>query len=207
MPVVITPEQLLDSKNKLHFKGFFVDTNIVILNQDPFGESTLPGKTFLFETVQESIQKLKSYGFVPYSTIPVILEYYKFIQYHSFILYLNKKKFSSKEFKEAKNSNSSFAEKWETQMKPFKRLFKKYFPLFEIDLQYSHLLDEFNFNEIDFGDHLLLNIAIKAKSELRIIFSNDRDFYSLPDDFFLLTANKRILSQARSDKKLYSQIF
>lgn len=207
MPVVITPEELLNSKNTLHFNGFFVDTNIVILNQDPFGESTRPEKTFLFESVQEAVQNLKSDGLIPYSTIPVILEYYKFIQYNSFTLYLNKKRFSTKDFKEAKKNNPRFAEKWETQMKPFKRVFNKTFPLFEIDLKYNNLVDKYNFEEIDFGDHLLINVVTQAKSELKMIFSNDMDFYTLSDEYFLITTNNKILTQAKIDKKHFKQLF
>lgn len=207
MPIVLTSEQLL-SANNLHFEGFFVDTNIVILNQDPFAESNISKNTQRFESVQTSIQSLKSDGYIPYSTIPVILEYYKHIQYNSYTLRLSKK-FSTRDFKDAKNNNPDFREYWKAQMEQFKRVFKKTFPLFEVNKNYKNLLNGFNYLDLDldFGDHLLVNIVSNVKQELKIIYSNDKDFFSLPDDYFLITSDQKILVQAEAENKLYTQKF
>ncbi|MEE9432518.1 MAG: hypothetical protein V3V16_15835 [Melioribacteraceae bacterium] len=207
MPIVITSEELITSKNKLQFKGFFVDTNIVILKQDPFGESNITSNLKRFESVQVAIQSLKSSGFIPYSTLPVILEYYKHIQYNSYTLFFEKQRYDPKDFKYQKKNNLNFQEYLGVRLKLVKRIFNKTFPLSNVNQNYDTLFDDYNFIDLDFGDHLLINIVSNVKQELKMIFSNDKDFYSLTDDYFLITTNRWILNQAKSDRKLYSQKF
>ncbi len=175
--------------------------------KDPFSESSFPKNINRFESVQIAIELLKSRGFIPYSTLPVILEYFKHIQFNTYTLYLQKEKYNAKDFKNKKHNDLMFKEIWENRMKQFKRTFKKTFPLFEANESYQNLLDEFNFVDLDFGDHLLINIVSKVKQSLKIIFSNDIDFYSLSDDYFLITTNKNILNKAKAERKLFSQKF
>ena len=207
MPIVITAKELIKHKAKFSIQGFFIDTNIVILTKDPFSESSISPNTYKFESVQIAIELLKSKGFIPYSTLPVILEYYKHIQFNTYTLYLQKEKYNARDFKNRKHNDLEFKELWENRMKQFKKTFKKTFPLFEVNESYQNLLDEFNFVDLDFGDHLLINIVSKVKQSLKIIFSNDIDFYSLSDDYFLITTNKNILNKAKAERKLFSQKF
>lgn len=65
-------------------------------------------------------------------------------------------------------------------------------------------MNTFDGMSVDFGDHVLFNTVMSLEKTMHYIFSNDSDFYSFPEDFFLLTTNQKILNQAKSDKRLYA---
>jgi hypothetical protein len=204
MPVVIKPEQFLKNKKSLSFEGFFVDNNIIISFQDPFGRSSL--QPLFFEETQKSIHNLKAIGYKSVSIVSVALEYYKYIQYHSYTLYFQKYKFDPQDFKKKKNDDPIFSDTWAKQMKTFKKLFLKTFPLMN-SFSVLNNISDFNFNQMDFGDHLLFKTLEDTSASFKVVFSNDKDFYSLPDDNFLITLNPEVLRIAKENKKLYEQIF
>ena len=204
MPVVIKPVSFLENKKSLSFEGFFVDTNIIISYQDPFGQSSL--KPDHYERIQESIHLLKSIGYKTFSTISVALEYYKHIQYNSYTLYFQKNKFDSRDFKLKKINHPVFSDTWSRQMKSFKKLFSKAFPFYDKSIGTIDI-NSFDFLNMDFGDHLLLNTLEGASSSFKAVFSNDKDFYNISDDIFLITLNSEVLSLAQKDKKLHQQLF
>ncbi len=204
MPVVIEPELFLKNKESLKFEGFFVDTNIIISYQDPFSKSFL--QPLFFEETQESIHNLKSAGYKTYSMVSVALEYYKYIQYNSYTLYFRQKKFDTQDFKLKKNDDVVFSDTWSRHMKTFKKLFTKAFP-FKNSIIALNNISEFDHANMDFGDHLMFKTLMDSVNSFKAVFSNDKDFYSLPDDIFLITLNPEVLRIAQQDKKLYQQIF
>lgn len=207
MPIVITPEDFILYKQSLKFEGFFVDTQIIIYNQDPFGKSTLSQNLKTkYEEVQTTIHKLKSSSLKAYSSLPVLFEYYKHIQINSYMLFLTKNKFDDQDFKYQKKNNSGFTSQWESQMKLFKRIFLRSFPVFDYNINGDILINNFNFMNMDFGDHFLSHIVSKVDKKVKAIFSNDSDFYSLQDDIFLITTNSLVISQAKQEKKYFQPI-
>lgn len=202
MSVVISPEDFILHKKSLDFEGLFVDTQIIIYNQDPFGKSTTEN-TRIYEDVQNAIHSLKSSSLKAYSTFPVLFEYYKHIQINSYIHYLRKDKFDLLDFKEQKRNNLDFALMWESQMKLLKKVFLKTFPVYDFDTNSNDLLNNFDFMNLDFGDHFLVYIVQNAHKKLKAIFSNDSDFYSISDNRLLITLNQSVINQAKKQGKYY----
>jgi hypothetical protein len=206
MPSVITPDDFILNKQSLSLEGFFVDTQIIIYYQDPFGKSAFENLKVRYEEVQASIHKLKSSSLKAYSTIPVLFEYYKHIQINSYMLYLEKSKFDDRDFKNQKKNNFDFALQWESQMKLFKKTFLRTFPIYDFNINGNDLLNNFDFMNLDFGDHFLVYIVQNADKRLKAIFSNDSDFYSIPDDNFLITTNPAVIKQSKQEGKYYKAI-
>jgi hypothetical protein len=202
MSVVISPEDFILHKKSLNFEGFFVDTQIIIYNQDPFGKSTTEN-TKIYEEVQNAIHNLKSSSLKAFSTFPVLFEYYKHIQINSYLLYLRKTKFDDLDFKKQKRNNIDFALMWESQMKSFKRIFLKIFPIYDYNTNSNDLLNNFDFMNLDFGDHFLAYIVKNVDKRLKAIFSNDSDFYSLQDDILLITTNPLVIKKSKQEDKYY----
>jgi len=203
MAIVIDGLALLKDKRRLPTEAFFVDTNIVIAFKDPFGQSSIDLDVQRRNLqISEIILFLKSNGFKGYSTISVALEYYKYIQVSFFNLQTESQKFDSGRFKELRDNNAEFMIRWDHQISVFKKVFRKNFPLFEASPPLERLVSTFEGSKADFGDHTLFHSVMSCARNLRCIFSNDADFYTYLDEFYLLTTNQKLIRQAKNDKKL-----
>lgn len=203
MAVVIDAKSLLVEKKRLPTEAFFVDTNIIIDYADPFGDSTAkPSFEKRNILITEILHRIKS-QYKSFSTITVAIEYYKHIQVNFYNLHTQEKKFDNEHFKELRREDVEFIERWDVQMKKFKRLFQKNFPLYSSDIPVTELLDTFKPSEVDFGDHTLYATTKASGDNYQCVFSNDSDFYTYGDDLYLLTTNNKIIKRARDDKKIY----
>ncbi len=207
MALVIDAKDLVDNRKKLPTEAFFVDTNILINYKDPFGSHA---QTDSIEKEAENIQKilhsLKSYPQLSsFSTRSVALEYYKYIQFNSIKAYnlVKETHYGSGDLKFLRKKDSNFAEVWELRMKEFLRIFKRNFPIFEEKIEGSDILLDFRYDLMDFGDHLLYKTVTNCNSNLQCIFSNDSDLYSIPEDVYLLTTNKKVIRQAKKESKIF----
>jgi len=203
MAIVIDAESLLEDKKRLPTEAFFVDTNIIIDYADPFGDSTtypsLEKRNILITKV---LNRVKSQHKC-FSTITVTIEYYKHIQVNFYNLHTQEKKFDNEHFKELRNNDVEFIERWEVQMKKFKRLFQKNFPLYSSHIPVSELWDTYKPSEVDFGDHTLYATIMASAENYKCVFSNDSDFYTFSDELYLLTTNNKLIKRARDDNKIY----
>lgn len=189
-------------------EAIFVDTQIIIFYKDPFGlsynDSTM---NLLNQNSTEVIEHLKSIGIKAYTTLMVASEYYKHLQVNSYRKYKTAKghkeidKFDSDDFKNLRDTNIDFMIQWNILMKQFIRIFSKNFKLYDKEFDTEYIIKNFNGEQLDFGDHLLYQ-HMKSEGKNYYILSNDIDFYNLPDDFYLLTLNNKIISKARTEKKL-----
>lgn len=208
MAIVIDAKDILVNKKELPTEAFFVDTNIVVLFKDPFGiSSTNKHDEERIQLVQSVMHDLRSrLQTKPYSTTDTALEYYKHIQNKTISLYkdINRiEKLSFQDLKNLRKNEHHFRAAWENQMKVFVKTFKKTFPIFQKAILIDNILSDFNFENMDFGDHLLYKTVINCEPNYRCIFSNDADFYSISDDIYLLTTNNKVIKQAVNEGKLF----
>lgn len=202
MAQVIDALDLVSNQKRLPTEAFFVDTNIIINYKDPFG-SSYKDKRFekLNEDTTEVLVHLKSL-YKAFTTLSVSQEYYKYIQINSYKLYKQTKEFKLQDFKKLRETDISFMNIWEKYLKQFKTVFTKNFKIIDKEFNGEDIIIEFKGSLADFGDHLLF-YTMKYEGVNKCIFSNDSDFYSYTDDFFLLTLNKNIINLAKQDKKIY----
>jgi hypothetical protein len=203
MALVIDALNLIAAKKRLPTEAFFVDTNVLLDYQDPFGRSLdTPRIRRSSEEITKVMQYLRSQGVKSRTISAVALEYYKHIQVGFYQVHTDKK-FDAEDFKKLRNNNIEFMDRWDSQISIFKKLFTKTFPLCDVGDLPSDLLSSFKGSEADFGDHLLWKSVQSLAEPLRCIFSGDNDFYSFPDEVFLLTINQRIIESASADGKLF----
>lgn len=87
-------------------EAFFVDTNIIIAFEDPFGRSIdNPSIAKRNEEISRIVLYLKSLTFKGYTTITVALEYYKHIQVGFFNVHTDREHFDSEQFKRLRDSD------------------------------------------------------------------------------------------------------
>lgn len=206
MAIVIDALKLVRDKKGLPTEAFFVDTNIVIDYTDPFGQSLdLHSLARRNERITEALSYLKSRNNVAYGSVGVALEYYKHIQVGFYQVHTGAK-FNSDDFKQLRDNDIDFMNRWDGQMKAFKRVFTKNFPLYDSPTSFTELLPDFQGSSCDFGDHLLFATVMQRDPKMRSVFSNDMDFYSFPDSLFLLTTNQKLVQIAEGDKKLFDSL-
>ncbi|MBI3193655.1 MAG: hypothetical protein HYZ34_04190 [Ignavibacteriae bacterium] len=206
MAIVIDALKSVREKKRLPTEAFFVDTNIVIAYKDPFGRSLDSKYATENEQVTEVVRRLKSFSLISFSTISVALEYFKHIQVGFFYKMHTGEKinYTTEQFKKLRESNIEFMNGWDLQLKLFNKLFVKVFPPYQLGIPIENLIQNFRGSQVDFGDHLLFSVMMSCKPEQHCVFSNDSDFYSFEENFYLLTTNKRIIEQASKEEKLLS---
>lgn len=102
-----------------------------------------------------------------------------------------------------RNKDKEFREAWERQVKLMRKTYTRNFPLYESGPNAEQTVSTFFGLTADFGDHLLFKTVMSAPENMRCVFSNDADFYSFPDDLYLLTTNGQIIRTADKGGKLY----
>lgn len=209
MSLVIDAEKLVKDKKELPTEAFFIDTNIIIDFKDPFGFSTTNNQVEKrTQLIQEILHDIRSRLQIDiYSTRSIALEYYKFIQNNTVRIYKDIKKqpeLDSQDLKDLRNSDPHFRAEWELRMKEFLKVFRKTFPIYDEKILGSKVLSDFDFEKMDFGDHLLYKTVISCNKSMRCIFSNDQDFYNTSNDIHLLTINKKVIQTAKMENKLVS---
>jgi hypothetical protein len=169
MAIVIDAQQLVRNKTGLPTEAFFVDTNVLLDINDPFGLSLsdvmLAQRN---EILSDIVHRLKSAdGVRSFSTLSVALEYYKHIQVGFYQTQVNKApgarealKFSTTEFKRLRDSDAQFMLGWELQLKLFKKTFSKNYQIYDASPQVSDVLSTFQGSKVDFGDHLLFKTVM-----------------------------------------------
>ncbi len=203
MLTVVDVERLVKDKKKLPCEAFFVDTNIIIDYKDPFGRSSFDFSLARRNaTITEAIDKLKSAGVRPHSTITTAQEYYKHIQVGFYKLYVSKDieeslgtAFDPEDFKTKRDSDVDFMAQWDLQMTQFKKTFSRNFPLLDLPANVHGLIDGFKGSSADFGDHALWHCALSAG--IPCVFSNDSDFLSFYDLKYLMTTSRKVLDRAK----------
>ena len=209
MPKVINGTILAKDCKRLPMEAFFVDTNIIIKYKDPFSSSLHnPQEEKLSLEISDLLNRIKSAGKKSYTTFSVVMEYFKYIQVTSYILY-KKSRFGEKniswnlkDIKNLRKNDSDFKEYWEIYLKAFKNPFKKNFVIIDKHLDAKEIMEDFLGGNIDFGDHLLYKVS-KQLSPISCIFTNDSDFYKInDDDLYLITFNNTIPEEAKSDSNL-----
>ncbi|MDP1676383.1 MAG: hypothetical protein Q8L88_05900 [Bacteroidota bacterium] len=204
MAIVIDAMSIVENKKRLPCEAFFVDTNILIDYKDPFSTSLEDRRIALLNAeLSKVLHYLKSLSLVSHTTVSVAVEYYKHLQVGYYRTQTGSLKFETNEFKKQRANDIAFFTGWDLQIKTFKKLFIKNFPIHFDSTFTPDILETFEGSKVDFGDHLLYNYMISCPEALRCIFTNDSDFYSYEGEFYLLTTNKKIISQARADKKLF----
>lgn len=209
MPKVINGTILAKDCRRLPTEAFFVDTNIIIKYKDPFGSSlNNPKEEKLNQGISDLLDRIKSAGKKSYTSLSVALEYFKYIQVTSYILYKKSRfdekniSWSLKDFKNLRKNGGEFKEYWESYLKVFKNTFKKNFVIIDKYLNTEEIMEDFLGENIDFGDHLLYKVS-KQLSTISCIFTDDSDFYRINDgNLFLITFNNTILKEADSDSNL-----
>jgi hypothetical protein len=176
MARILEIDHILKPSPDYPIKNILVDTNIIINYENLFGNINpkLNSKTF------EILNKLKS-SYNVNSTLVTAIEYYKFIQvgFYQIFTRLHPKysnKYTTQDFKKLKRRDSDFLEGWNLRVKTFKRTFKKHFPTYDIqdDTIYNlDLIENFDGVNVDFGDELLYQYAIKT--DFPLIITSDRD--------------------------------
>lgn len=204
MAIVVDIFKEIENKKSLPFEGFFIDTNIVIIAEDPFSKSSFDVRTEeLNDKTTMLLARMKQLSYKVYTTYSVALEYYKYLQYNYYTTFMEKEKFVLKDFKYQRKNNIEFMAGWDGHMKKFKRMFQKKYKLYP-EIHYDeNLMNEFNFNDMDFGDHLIVNAAEKVEEKHRAIFTNDKDFYSIEEDIYLLTLDHKLIDRAKKEGKYF----
>ncbi|HEY9167747.1 MAG TPA: hypothetical protein VIS48_16460 [Candidatus Kryptonia bacterium] len=194
----------MESKRRLSKEAFFVDTNVVIDFKDPFGRTSID-RTIerRHGEISSIVGYLKSSGIKSLSTVSVILEYYKNIQVGFYKVRTGNEQFQIRDFKRLRDKDIDFMNAWDLQMKMLKRTFTRNFPVYDGSPNPGETVLNFAGGSLDFGDHLLYETVTVSPRNLWCIFSNDSDFYSLPDEIFLLTNNEEIIKSAEKNGKLY----
>jgi hypothetical protein len=189
-------------KKSLPFEGFFIDANIIIHAEDPFSKSSYDNREAELNSNSTFVLgRLKQLSFKVFSTYSVASEYYKYIQYNYYTAFLQKPKFDIRDFKKQRDENIDFMNGWDAQMKKFKRIFNSKYPIYSSIVYNNDLIQSFNFNSIDFGDHLIIKAAEQVDKKFRAIFSNDKDFYSIGDDYYLVTLDQSLIERAKKEGK------
>lgn len=205
MAVVIDAIDVVKNKKRLPVEAFFVDTNVIIDYLDPFSRSLEDRKMAKRnETVREVVGLLRNTGVRGFSTITVALEYYKHLQVGFYRAFLPAAKFDPDDFKDRREKDPAFIQAWEGQLGVFKKSITKTFPLQPPTIQVEDLMKSFNGTVADFGDFALSNDVLHRQRERWCIFSNDADFYSFPDDLFLLTTFDKMIKRACDEGKLFA---
>jgi hypothetical protein len=210
MAIVIDALDIVHNRKSLPVEGFFVDTQMIIYYKDPFGKSGYKDRIFdnLNINARETLQYLKG-QYKTFSTLSVALEYYKYLQVNSYLLYKQTTanhqniKFDSDDFKNLRENDVTFRGTWEKYLESFKKVFTKNFQLVDISFDTNNILTSFKGTEMDFGDHLLYNVVTNSNAKYHCVFSNDIDFYSCPDDVFFLTFNNKAMGKEKLENKLY----
>jgi hypothetical protein len=202
MALVIDAIDLTNRKVKLPTEAFLVDTNIIIDFKDPFGISSVdPRYAITNAEIVQVVQYLKSHH-TCFTTISVMMEYYKHIQYNHYIREMIAQKFDANDFKIQRAKNANFKFGWELYLKDLKRLFKRNFQIYNPEIEILDLINTFDGSIVDIGDHILYKYSLIKTMKINSIFSRDKDFYSLPDDFYFITTNKDIIALAQRERKL-----
>lgn len=203
MAIVIDGLKLVNLKKRLPKEAFFVDTNVVIDYVDPFGRSFEDDvRAARNRDVTQVIGSLKRTA-QAHSTIGVIAEYYKHIQVGFYRSDPDRKHFDPERFKELRDNDPDFMNRWDFWMEEIKKTFRKKFPVYSTSPDALEVLDSFRGGEADFGDHLLFKAIMAAPAGMWCVFSNDGDFFSFSDDLYLLTTNEKIIKTAYEEGKLY----
>ncbi|MEW5800337.1 MAG: hypothetical protein AB1728_15160 [Bacteroidota bacterium] len=204
MAIVIDALEIVSSKKRLPCEAFFVDTNIIIYHRDPFAESAFDYyKKILNERVTNCIHYFRSDHSKCFSVISVAIEFYKFIQVGSYNIFTGAKKMDLEHFKKLRLNDKEFQKKWQITLKQYEKCFTKYFPLYGVYAS-TDIFQNFDGMLVDFGDYALFDTVMNSKKEWFCIFSNDSDFYSFPNDLYLLTLNEDMIKRAKLEGKIYS---
>jgi len=134
------------------------------------------------------------------------LEYYKYIQVGYFQARTGKHMNDIRDFKNLRDNDIDFMAGWDIQMETLKRTFTKNFPLYEGSPEANETVSTFRGGTVDFGDQLLYKTVMTAQQNMWCIFSNDSDFYSFPDELYLLTTNGEVIKKAAKEGKLYHPV-
>ena len=122
MAIVVDIFKDIENKKSLPFEGFFIDTNILIISEDPFSKTSYDKKTEELNIKSTLVLgRLKQLSYQVFTTPSVALEYYKYIQYNSYTTILQKEKLDTRDFKKQRNENPDFRTGWNAHMKNFKR--------------------------------------------------------------------------------------
>ncbi len=209
MAIVINALDVIRNKKRLPVEAFFVDANVIIDYVDPLGRSLDPIIGKRNAEISEVLGTLKGQGLRRVTTVSVATEYYKHIQINCYFLFRKTgdkkthKGFDVEEFKRMRDQDLDFIVVWDHQMKVFKSTFTKKFPLHDISISSTDIVNDFLGSNCDFGDHVLFKATMAAGNNMHCIFSNDSDFYSFPDELFLLTTYPKVIARARDEKKLF----
>ena len=187
MATQITIDKILPPNSDYPITDIIVDTNVIIDYKDPFGNVN-PNVN---SKIVDQINKLKSH-FKVYSTIISAIEYYKFLQYGYYNIYIkihsgNYAKYSTIEFKKLRRTDPDFSNGWDLRLKEFKRTNIKHFPPLNIDLNNIYTIENigtFDGSKADFGDEMIYKICQFLK--FPVVITKDKDFSSFPDDLNLL---------------------
>lgn len=203
MPKVISAENLLQQKERLPTEAFFVDTNTIVYLVDPFGESQSDG---LVAELNPKLERLHNYlrnNHRCYCTVEIAFEYYHHIKYGTMKNFRKlKSEVNYKDFKKVRRTEIDFQDIWNKRIRKFKRVFEKRFALFNTNVDLVELIKSYN-SENDFIDHLFYNSIVSLENKYRCILTHDEDFYNYPEDFYLLTYNQNVISNAENDGRLY----
>lgn len=187
MAVKIKIDDILKPSSDYPIQNILVDTNIIINYEDPFSrvKSELNASTTHYLNILKGCYKVNS-------TIVNALEFFKYIQVGSYNIFIKTQpghfeEYSTVEFKKLRKRNSDFSSTWDLRLKQFKKTFKKHFPPLDIekDKIYSlNLITNFDGTEVDFGDNILYQYALKT--DYPLIITSDRDFESFPNDLHVV---------------------
>jgi len=203
MAKVIDAEDLVLRKKKLPTEAFFVDTNIIILYKDPFSTSLKNEESSKrSEKVSYSMEYLKA-NYKSYSTIYSAFEYYKHLQHNYYTSRTADKYLDTIKFKELKTFDAEFKDGWSRHMISFRKVFYKNFPIIDSHEDKANLIYQFDSESMDFGDYAIWKAVESCKETFHCIFSNDSDLYNISDDIYLLTTNPKIITEAKSNGKLF----
>ena len=179
MATQISLEAVLGSGPPPELGAVFVDTNIVIRYENPFGFINAAQNY----RIVHSVNQLKSRYPVHAATITAV-EYYKYMQVGYYNIFIqtqpgNFRKYSTALFKKMRTHHAAFAEGWQLRLKSFRKTFAKHFPPPPGNGPSGYsasLLGEFSGKNIDFGDHLLIAAARQVPASA--ILTTDKDFLS-----------------------------
>jgi hypothetical protein len=205
MPKVIDALDFMNKKKKLPTEAFFVDTNVIIDYKDPLAFSNLNDRyRKRHEDITSCIQFFRSIQHKMFTTLICAVEYYKILQRRFYMKMEDTDDFDNYKFKTLKETNPDFLNAWITQAGAFRLLFKKKIPVIDNAVAENELVSSFQTFSWDFPDYSIYSIMKLADKSFHTMFSNDKDFYFFPDDFYLLTTNNEIIDTARNDGKLFT---
>ena len=203
MAIVIDALDVVRNKKRLPVEAFFVDTNVVIAFADPFSRSLDPKLAVKNAEITEALHVIKSLGYKSCALTVVVFEYYKHIQVGYYLKHTQADSFDLKEFKKLRESDQTFQQGRGAHLKKMQRLFTRNFPVLSEKIDPEETVRTFEGMKADFGDYVLFKAVIQCDPKMHCIFSNDSDFYSFPDELFLLTTQNKMLQIASREKKLF----